>query len=42
MTEIIESFITGIGYGFAFAVLIGFVTWGFWLVFRFFKQVSSD
>lgn len=42
MTDMVQMFIQGICYGFAFAVLIGFVTWGFWLVFRFFKQVSSD
>ena len=42
MTDMVQMFIQGIGYGFAFAILIGFVTWGFWLVFRFFKQVSSD
>lgn len=42
MTDMIENFVTGIGYGFAFAMFIGFVVWGFWLVFRFFKRVSSD
>lgn len=40
MTDIIQNFAIGIGYGFAFTILVGFVAWGFWLVFRFFKQVS--
>lgn len=42
MTDIIQNFVTGIGYGFAFAIGIGFVAWGFWLVVRFFRQVSRD
>lgn len=40
INEIMDLYITGIEWGVVLTILIGAVSWGFWIVVRFFKNIS--